>query len=150
VVRDRRRAGGVRQCPAGISHRAFAPVAQLREEALLASPPVETGAIPARDLVDLATLDPTLRFDIRYATANNFLGTPVYPAPRAFPAAPAAEALLRAHRALAAHGYGLLIHDAYRPWYVTKMFWKRLPRCHRDYVADPAGGSRHNRGAPLT
>ena len=46
-------------------------------------------------------------------------------------------------------GYGLLIHDAYRPWYVTKMFWDATPPEHRWLVADPAAGSRHNRGAAV-
>ena len=125
------------------------PVPELQREALLARPPLETGQFKAPDLVDLATLDPTLRFDIRYATSNNFLGTPVYPAARAFLQRPAAEALVRAQRALVLHGYGLLIHDAYRPWYVTKVFWEATPPAHRDYVADPATGSRHNRGCAV-
>jgi hypothetical protein len=46
-------------------------------------------------------------------------------------------------------GYGLLIHDAYRPWYVTKMFWDATPDSLRDFVADPSLGSRHNRGAAV-
>ena len=45
------------------------------------------------------------------------------------------------------HGYGLLIHDGYRPWYVTKMFWDATPESLKVFVADPASGSRHNRGA---
>ena len=40
---------------------------------------------------------------------------------------PAAEALVRVHKKLAEQGYGLLIHDGYRPWYVTKMFWDATP-----------------------
>jgi D-alanyl-D-alanine dipeptidase len=43
----------------------------------------------------------------------------------------------------------LLIHDAYRPWSVTKMFWDATPPAQREFVADPAGGSRHNRGAAV-
>ena len=125
------------------------PVAELRAEALAATPPVETGPSRQSDLVDLATLDPTIRFDIRYATTNNFMGTPMYSQARAFLQRPAAEALLRAHRALAAHGLGLLIHDAYRPWYVTKMFWDTTPDSARVFVADPSRGSRHNRGAAV-
>ena len=46
-------------------------------------------------------------------------------------------------------GYGLVIYDAYRPWYVTKIFWEATPPVHHDYVADPAGGSRHNRGCAV-
>jgi CubicO group peptidase (beta-lactamase class C family)/D-alanyl-D-alanine dipeptidase len=125
------------------------PLAELRTEALAASPPVESGPMRASDLVDLATLDSTIRFDIRYATSNNFISTPMYQQARAFLQRPAAEALLRAHRALARQGLGLLIHDAYRPWYVTRMFWDATPDSARVFVADPSRGSRHNRGAAV-
>ena len=125
------------------------PVAELRAEALAATPPTETGPLRQSDLVDLATLDSTIRFDIRYATTNNFISAAMYQQPRAFLQRPAAEAVLRAHRALAQHGLGLLIHDAYRPWYVTKMFWDATPDSARIFVADPSRGSRHNRGAAV-
>jgi D-alanyl-D-alanine dipeptidase len=62
---------------------------------------------------------------------------------------PAAEAVMRAHRQLKARGYGLLIHDAYRPWAVTKMFWEATPAAQRVFVADPSQGSRHNRGCAV-
>ncbi len=68
--------------------------------------------------------------------------------PRLSPA-PAAEALLRAHRELMTRGYGLLIFDAYRPWYVTRIFWDATPADKHEFVADPAKGSRHNREAGL-
>ncbi len=73
----------------------------------------------------------------------------MYSSARAFMERPAALAVARAHRALAAYGYGLLIHDAYRPWYVTKMFWDATPPSQHEFVADPAAGSRHNRGAAV-
>jgi CubicO group peptidase (beta-lactamase class C family)/D-alanyl-D-alanine dipeptidase len=125
------------------------PVAELRTEALAARAPVETGDFREPDLVELSKLDPAIKLDIRYATDNNFLGVPLYTTPRAFLQRPAAEALLRAHRALRADGYGLLIHDAYRPWHVTKMFWEATPEASRNFVADPAKGSKHNRGAAV-
>ena len=125
------------------------PVAELRIEAQAASPPRENGPFRPVDLVDPTSLDPTLRLDIRYATADNFLSTPVYEGARAFLQRPAAEALVRAHRSLAARGYGLLIHDAYRPWWVTKLFWDATPTDKRDFVADPAKGSRHNRACAV-
>ncbi|MDX1393547.1 MAG: serine hydrolase [Gemmatimonadota bacterium] len=125
------------------------PVAELREAALAASPPVETGEFRAPDLVELSALDPTIRYDIRYATTNNFMQSVFYEEPHAFMQRPAAEALVRAHRALAAQGFGLLIHDAYRPWYVTKMFFDATPESQKIFVADPANGSRHNRGAAV-
>ena len=46
-------------------------------------------------------------------------------------------------------GYGLLVHDSYRPWYVTKMFWDGTPVDKHLFVADPADGSRHNRGCAV-
>ena len=125
------------------------PVEELRREALAATPPPETGEFRETDLVELVRLDSTIRLDIRYATTRNFLGTPLYSEARAFMQRPAAEALVRAHRKLRAMGYGLLIHDAYRPWYVTKMFWDATPAAQHEFVADPATGSRHNRGCAV-
>ncbi|MCA9738330.1 MAG: M15 family metallopeptidase [Gemmatimonadetes bacterium] len=122
---------------------------ELRPEALAASPPVEEGRFRPTELVELVTLDPSIRLDVRYATTNNFMGARFYDEPRAFLQRPAAEALVRAHRALARDGYGLLVHDGYRPWYVTKMFWDATPPEQRLFVADPASGSRHNRGAAV-
>jgi D-alanyl-D-alanine dipeptidase len=108
--------------------------------------------VPAHDasgLVELTTLDPTIRLDIRYASANNFLGRPVYREARAFLQRPAAEAVLRAHRALARDGFGLLVFDGYRPWSVTKLFWDLTPPAKRAFVADPSKGSKHNRGCAI-
>lgn len=101
------------------------------------------------DLVELIKLDPSLRLDIRYATPNNFLGRPVYEAPRAFLQRPAALALIRAHRALKKKGYGIVVFDAYRPWRVTKIFWDATPDDKKKFVANPAEGSRHNRGCAV-
>ena len=125
------------------------PVEELRREALAASPPEEHGAFRKTELVDLTRLDPRIKLDIRYATRDNFLSTPVYSSARAFMQRPAAEALLRAHRELSKEGYGLLIFDAYRPWYITKIFWDATPPDKHEFVANPAEGSKHNRGCAV-
>ncbi len=104
------------------------PVAELRAEAARLQPPAENGPFRPVDLIDLAGLDPRIRLDIRYATERNFLGVPVYTQARAFLQRPAAEALLRAHRRLLPQGYGVLIHDGYRPWSVTWIFWEATPQ----------------------
>jgi D-alanyl-D-alanine dipeptidase len=122
---------------------------RLREAALAAKPPFEPPAKRASDLVDLATVDPTIKFDIRYASSNNFIGFPLYERPAAYLQRPAAEALGRVQRALKASGYGLLVHDGYRPWFVTKMFWDATPETAHVFVADPSLGSRHNRGCAV-
>jgi D-alanyl-D-alanine dipeptidase len=124
-------------------------IEELRTEALAATPPKEAGSFREPDLVELALLDVGLRLDIRYATGNDFLGTSVYSQARAFLQRPAAEALLRVQQKLKPLGYGLLIHDAYRPWYVTKIFWEATPSEGKIFVADPAQGSRHNRGCAV-
>jgi zinc D-Ala-D-Ala dipeptidase len=125
------------------------PVQELREKALKAQPPNEQGRFREPDLVELVKLDPTIKLDVRYATANNFLGTPVYTQARAFLQRPAAEALVRAAGELKARGYGLIIFDGYRPWYVTKIFWEATPADKKIFVADPAMGSKHNRGCAV-
>jgi D-alanyl-D-alanine dipeptidase len=112
-------------------------------------PPKETGNFRNPDLVELVKLDRTIKLDIRYATSNNFLGRPVYKEARAFLQRPAAEALVRANKALRTKGYGLLIHDGYRPWSVTKLFWDATPADKKEFVADPSQGSRHNRGCAI-
>jgi len=112
-------------------------------------PPKEAGTFRKPDLIELIKLDRTIRLDIRYATSNNFLGKPVYKQARAFLQRPAAEALVRANKALRKNGYGLLIHDGYRPWSVTKMFWDATPADKKEFVADPSQGSRHNRGCAV-
>jgi zinc D-Ala-D-Ala dipeptidase len=125
------------------------PVQELEREARAAQPPHENGNFRKADLVELVKLDPTIKLDIRYATSNNFLSTPMYSQARAFLQRPAAEALVRAQTALRDEGYGLEIHDAYRPWYVTKMFWDATPADKKIFVADPREGSKHNRGCAV-
>jgi len=125
------------------------PVAELLKEALTAQPPAETGNFRQPELVELTKLDPTIRLDVRYATTNNLFGSVFYAEPRAFMQRPAAEALVRVSQKLKPLGYGLLVHDAYRPWYVTKVFWDATPTDKKIFVADPAKGSRHNRGCAV-
>ncbi len=112
-------------------------------------PPKEKGPFRKPDLVELTTVDPRLKLDIRYATENNFAGMQVYEQPRAFLQRPAAEALTRAHTKMQRYGYGFNIFDGYRPWSVTKKFWDITPSAKKDFVANPRKGSRHNRGAAV-
>ena len=125
------------------------PIDEIRKDALAAKPPVEKGEFRKPDLVDLAKVEPTIKQDIRYASDNNFLSVPLYTSAKAFVQRPVAEALVRAHKKLADKGYGILVYDAYRPWYVTKMFWEATPEAQRIFVADPSKGSRHNRGCAV-
>ncbi len=101
------------------------------------------------DLLELVKLDKTIKLDIRYARNDNFVGRAVYTEARAFLQKPAAEAVVRAHKKLKKLGLGLMIFDGYRPWSVTKLFWEVTPEDKRKFVANPATGSRHNRGCAV-
>lgn len=115
---------------------------------IMAVPPAERHKREA-DLIELISLDPTIKLDIRYATNQNFVGRPVYPEARAFLQRPAAKALLKVHQKLKEKGLGLVIFDAYRPWSITKLFWEVTTPEQRKFVADPAKGSKHNRGCAV-
>lgn len=148
-VRFARRSVGPEDGAAQLMIQPVRPVPELIKEAQAATPPKEVGEFRTPDLVELTALDKSIKLDVRYATTNNFLGTVFYSEPRAFLQRAAAEALVRAHRGLKSAGYGLLIHDAYRPWYVTRVFWDATPEDKHLFVADPSQGSRHNRGAAV-
>lgn len=112
-------------------------------------PPAEAGNFRNSELIEINTLDSTIRLDVRYATTNNFTGRQVYREARAFLQRPAAEAMVRANLELRPMGYGIMVFDGYRPWSVTKKFWKLTPPSKRKFVADPKKGSRHNRGCAV-
>lgn len=111
-------------------------------------PPLEKGKREA-DLVELISLDPTIKLDVRYATTNNFVGKQVYPQARVFLQRPAAEAVAKVHRKLRKEGLGIVIYDGYRPWSITKLFWEVTPEDKRKFVANPEKGSKHNRGCAV-
>ena len=111
-------------------------------------PPKEEGKREAH-LIELTRLDTTIKLDIRYATANNFMGKQVYPEARAFLQKPAAKAVVHVHKKLKKQGLGIVIYDGYRPWTITKLFWDSVAPEFRKFVADPAKGSKHNRGCAV-
>jgi D-alanyl-D-alanine dipeptidase/CubicO group peptidase (beta-lactamase class C family) len=125
------------------------PLAELRRELAAAPAQPPAGGTRAPDLVDLRGLDARLRFDIKYATSDNFLGTEVYERSSPMLQRDAAAGLCRALEQLAAQGFGLCVFDGYRPWSVTRLFWEATPEAMRQFVADPARGSRHNRGCAV-
>ena len=102
-------------------------------------------ADPEKQLIDLEGVG--IPLDIRYATPNNFMKKTLYPVAKAYLRAPAARALMDVRTELEARGLGIKVFDAYRPYRVTVAMWE--PIRNPDYVADPAKGSRHNRGAAV-
>ena len=125
------------------------PIEDYVKEALLAEVPVEDGEFLPSDLVDVTKYIDHVKLDVRYATTNNFLGVATYSQAKTFLQRPAVMAIANANKKLNELGYGLLMHDGYRPWYVTKIFWEATDGFERDFVANPASGSRHNRGCAI-
>lgn len=98
-------------------------------------------------LVDIKTINPEIILDIRYATTNNFLNQKLYPVAKCALRKEVAEKLSQVQTDLEIMGLGLKVYDCYRPLSVTKKMWEVLPDSR--YVANPAKGSRHNRGAAV-
>lgn len=100
-----------------------------------------------QELVDVKALVPEAIIDVRYATKNNLIGQKVYPRAEVFLRKPAALALQSVNERLKSQGYGLVLHDGYRPYAVTELFYEKIQ--DTTYVADPRKGSRHNRGMAI-
>lgn len=99
-------------------------------------------------IVSLWSIDSTIVTDVRYATTNNFTGKILYPTDRVFVRKVVAEALSSAHNYLKKkYNFRIKIFDGYRPLSVQKKMWEIYPDDR--YVANPATGSRHNRGAAV-
>ncbi|HEY9669141.1 MAG TPA: M15 family metallopeptidase [Coleofasciculaceae cyanobacterium] len=98
-------------------------------------------------LIDIRKVNPDIALDIRYATANNFLKQKLYPVARCVLRGAAAKRLSQVQEDLEKKGLGLKVFDCYRPLSVQRLMWKVKPDSR--YVANPAYGSRHNRGAAV-
>lgn len=136
------------EAPQPLSSDQQGPGAAPKDEPGVADPgrPAGLETVPPGDdpLVDLAAVDPRLVLHLSYGTEDNFVGEVLYPEPRALLRASAAARLVEVLDRLEPRGLGLLVYDAYRPHAVQRRMWELLP--DPDYVADPARGSRHNRG----
>ena len=98
-------------------------------------------------LVNIQDINPRIRLDIRYATPDNFMGEPLYPAARCLLRREVAVKLSRIQDRIEKKGLGLKIFDGYRPLSVQKKMWAKFPL--EGYIANPAKGSNHNRGAAV-
>jgi D-alanyl-D-alanine dipeptidase len=98
-------------------------------------------------LIEIKKAIPGIKLDIRYATTNNFMKQVMYKQARAFARRPVVEQLKLIQAELNKKGYGLKIFDAYRPYSITVDFFKRAK--NKDFVANPAKGSKHNRGCAV-
>jgi len=104
--------------------------------------------VAQEELVLIDSEDDRFVYDIRYATANNFMETVLYDCQRCLLRPEVAEALKKAGSFFLEKGYRIKIFDCYRPYSVQKAMWEKVPNAA--YVANPYDkGSVHNRGAAI-
>ena len=109
------------------------------------TPPNQT--TPHPDFVSITTLSADIMLDIKYATPDNFLKQSVYECGECFLRKETAQALVKVNAELMQKGYRIKVFDCYRPLSVQRKMWKIMP--NTPYVANPAKGSKHNRGAAV-
>lgn len=102
---------------------------------------------PANELIEIKKAIPSIVLDIRYATKSNFMKQVMYKEARAFARKPVVQQLKVIQAELAKKGYGLKIFDAYRPYAITIAFYEKAS--DKNFVANPAKGSKHNRGCAV-
>lgn len=102
---------------------------------------------PEKTLVEIKRVIPGVKLDIRYATTANFMRQVMYKQARAFARRDVVAQLKKIQQELHGKGYGLLIFDAYRPYRVTVAFYQKA--ADKNFVANPAKGSVHNRGCAV-
>ena len=107
----------------------------------------EGGAKRRIPLVDVLSLAPDIKVEMRYAGSDNFTGQRIYSCGRCFLRPGTAAKIAIAQKKLRAQGLSLKLWDCYRPLSAQRLFWSLVPD-HR-FVADPKTGSRHNRGGAV-
>ena len=102
-------------------------------------------------LIDIRLVDPTIMVEAKYATAENFTGTPLpgYETNRALMRREAAAALARVQKRARSEGFALKVFDAYRPVRATVAMVDWADRTgQQQLIRDGyiASRSRHNLG----
>lgn len=106
-----------------------------------------TKEVDSNAFVNLRNYSNDFVFDMKYATANNFLKEKVYPCEECFLRVKTVKALLEANKSFLEKGYRIKLYDCYRPKAIQKKMWKLVP--NPNFVANPKKGSIHNRGGAV-
>ncbi|WP_246050257.1 M15 family metallopeptidase [Neolewinella litorea] len=113
--------------------------------AVMPPPPQPAIDYDTTEWTELIRLDSSIVLEIRYATDSNFMERRIYDCGRCFYRPAVARALLAVHHDLRPLGLGLKMYDCYRPGPYQQRLWDVMPDAR--YVAHPARGSVHSRGA---
>lgn len=99
------------------------------------------------ELVDLSVIFPSLHIDLKYATADNITGAPIYREARCLLHTEAVTALAKSISIAQLAGLSLVVYDAYRPQQAQAILWNACP--DPQYVVNVAIGSNHSRGTAI-
>lgn len=103
--------------------------------------------------VDVQTLDPDIKVELKYASNDNFMRSAVYgDFKKAYLRDEAAVKLAKANKYLKEINpdLTLLVGDALRPRSISRQMWSFLSGSPMQrYVANPKGGSMHNYGCAV-
>ncbi|GAA4275647.1 M15 family metallopeptidase [Aquimarina mytili] len=108
---------------------------------------IKKDVIENSDFINIEQISGDFVLDMKYATSDNFLKEKVYSCAKCYIRKNVAEALIKANKDFIKQGYKIKFFDCYRPHSVQKKMWKIFP--NPGYVADPKGGSIHNKGAAV-
>ncbi len=118
-----------------------------RDSIELLSGDTTDGVVKDEDFINIENISQDFVLDMKYATKNNFLKEKVYSCAKCYVRDEVADALIEANKDFMKLGYKIKFFDCYRPHSVQKKMWKIFP--NPGYVADPKGGSIHNKGAAV-
>ena len=107
----------------------------------------ELEAIADSTFVNLKDFSSDFVYDMKYATADNFLKAAVYDCPACYLRLKTVKALIKANQVFIKNGYRIKIFDCYRPLDIQHRMWKIVS--NPKYVANPSKGSIHNRGGAV-
>lgn len=103
--------------------------------------------IQEEQLVDIAKVFPQLHIDMKYASADNITGQPIYSTATCLLHKDAASALGKSIEIACVAGFSLLVLDAYRPHQAQERLWHACP--DQNYVVPLSQGSNHTRGTAI-
>lgn len=106
-----------------------------------------TKEVDSNAFVNLRNYSNDFVFDMKYATADNFLKEKVYPCDECFLRVKTVKALLEANKSFLKKGYKIKLYDCYRPKAIQKKMFQLVP--DPNFVANPKKGSIHNRGGAV-
>jgi D-alanyl-D-alanine dipeptidase len=106
-----------------------------------------TKEVDSNAFVNLRNYSNDFVFDMKYATADNFLKEKVYPCDECFLRVKTVKALLEANKSFIEKGFKIKLYDCYRPRAIQKKMWRIVPDAN--FVANPKKGSIHNRGGAV-